>query len=79
MLDSPFQSMKAQLAALLSVSRLLTSSIDLPALLSLIVKSAEELLACEASSLFLVDQTGEQLVLKVATGPVSGVRSKSCA
>lgn len=64
--------MKAQLAALLSVSRLLTSSIDLPALLNLIVKSAEELLACEASSLFLVDQTGEQLVLKVATGPVSG-------
>ncbi|HMS84152.1 MAG TPA: sigma 54-interacting transcriptional regulator [Nitrospira sp.] len=72
MLDSPFQSMKAQLAALLSVSRLLTSSIDLPALLNLIVKSAEELLACEASSLFLVDQTGQQLVLKVATGPVSG-------
>lgn len=72
MLDSPFQSMKAQLAALLSVSRLLTSSIDLPALLNLIVKSAEELLACEASSLFLVDPTGEQLVLKVATGPVSG-------
>ena len=72
MLDTSFQPTREQLAALLSVSRLLTSSIDLPALLSLIVKSAEELLACEASSLFLVDHTGEQLVLKVATGPVSG-------
>lgn len=72
MLDSTFQPTREQLAALLSVSRLLTSSIDLPALLNLIVNSAGELLACEASSLFLVDPTGEQLVLKVATGPVSG-------
>jgi len=72
MLDSSFQPTREQLAALLSVSRLLTSSIDLPSLLNLIVTSAEELLACEASSLFLVDHTGEQLVLRVATGPVSG-------
>lgn len=72
MLDSSFQPTREQLAALLSVSRLLTSSIDLSALLNLIVNSAGELLACEASSLFLVDPTGEQLVLKVATGPVSG-------
>jgi len=70
MLDSSFQPTRERLAALLSVSRLLTSSIDFPSLLNLIVNSVRELLECEASSLFLVDQTGEQLVLKVATGPV---------
>src|SRR4029079_11525920 len=61
-----------QLSALLSVSRLLTSSIDLPSLLKLIVTSVTDLLECEASSLFLIDRTGEQLVLRVATGPVRG-------
>ena len=70
-MDSSFQPSREQLAALLSVSRLLTSSIDLPSLLKLIVASVTDLLGCEASSLFLIDKTGEQLVLRVATGPVS--------
>ena len=72
MMGASFQPSGEQLTALLSVSRLLTSSIDLSSLLNLIVNSVGELLGCEASSLFLIDQTGEQLVLKVATGPVSG-------
>ena len=71
-MDPSFQPSREQLAALLSVSRHLTSSIDLSSLLKLIVTSVTELLGCEASSLFLIDHTGEQLVLKVATGPVSG-------
>jgi len=66
-----FQPSREQLGALLSVSRLLTSSIDHASLLKVIVTSVTELLGCEASSLFLIDQTGEQLVLQVATGPVS--------
>ena len=71
-MDPSFQPSREQLASLLSVTKLLTSSIDLASLLKLIVTSVTELLGCEASSLFLVDQTGEQLVLTVATGPVSG-------
>ncbi|WP_455389035.1 GAF domain-containing protein, partial [Petrachloros mirabilis] len=71
-MDASFQPSREQLAALLSVSRLLTSSIDLSSLLKLIVTSVSELLGCEASSLFLIDRTGEQLVLRIATGPVSG-------
>ena len=67
-----FRPSREQLSALLSISRLLTASIDLPSLLKVIVDSVTELLECEASSLFLVDPTGEQLVLKVATGPVRG-------
>ena len=72
LMESSFQPSREQLSALLSMSRLLTSSIDLPSLLKLIVSSVTELLECEASSLFLVDPTGEQLVLRVATGPVRG-------
>jgi Nif-specific regulatory protein len=71
-MDPSFQPSREQLTTLLSISKLLTSSIDLSALLKLIVSSVTELLGCEASSLFLVDKTGEQLVLTVATGPVSG-------
>jgi Nif-specific regulatory protein len=71
MMEPSFQPSREQLASLLSISRLLTSSIDLSSLLKLIVTSVTELLGCEASSLFLIDHTGKQLVLKVATGPVS--------
>jgi len=71
-MDASFQPSREQLSALLSVSRLLTSSIDLPSLLKLIVTSVTDLLECKASSLFLIDRTGEQLVLRVATGPVRG-------
>ena len=71
-MEPSFQPSREQLSAFLSISRLLTSSIDLPALLKLIVTSVTELLECEASSLFLIDPTGEQLILKVATGPVGG-------
>jgi Nif-specific regulatory protein len=71
-MDPSFQPSREQLSALLAVSRLLTSSVDLPSLLKLIVTSVTELLECEASSLFLIDPTGEQLILSVVTGPVSG-------
>ena len=72
LMDPSFRPSREQLSALLSISNLLTSSIDLPSLLKLIVTSVTQLLESEASSLFLVDRTGEQLVLKMATGPVGG-------
>src|SRR6476620_9278135 len=71
-MDPSFRPSREQLSALLAISRLLTSSVDLPSLLKLIVTSVTDLLECEASSLFLIDPTGEQLILKVATGPVRG-------
>jgi Nif-specific regulatory protein len=71
-MDPSFRPSREQLSALLSISGLLTASIDLPALLKVIVTSVTTLLECEASSLFLIDPTGEQLILKVATGPVGG-------
>jgi len=71
-MDPSFRPSREQLSALLSISRLLTSSIDLSSLLKVIVSSVTDLLECEASSLFLIDRTGEQLVLKMATGPVGG-------
>ena len=71
-MDPSFRPSREQLSALLSISGLLTASIDLPALLKVIVTSVTKLLECEASSLFLIDPTGEQLILKVATGPVGG-------
>ena len=72
LMDPSFRPSREQLSALLSISRLLTSSIDLSSLLKVIVSSVTDLLECEASSLFLIDPTGEQLVLKMATGPVGG-------
>ena len=71
-MDPAFRPSRDQLSALLAISRLLTSSVDLPSLLKLIVTSVTELLECEASSLFLIDPTGEQLILSVVTGPVRG-------
>ena len=71
-MDPSFQPSREQLSALLAISRHLTSSVDLPSLLKRIVTSVTELLECEASSLFLIDPTGEQLILNVVTGPVSG-------
>jgi Nif-specific regulatory protein len=70
-MDQSFHPSREQLVSLLSISKLLTSSIDLHSLLKLIVTSVTELLGCEASTLFLIDHTGKQLVLTVATGPVN--------
>ena len=64
-MDPSFRPSREQLSALLSISGLLTASIDLPALLKVIVTSVTKLLECEASSLFLIDPTGEHLIPQV--------------
>ena len=69
--DLPSHTMHDQLGALLSASRLLTSSIELDALLRVIVTTVTELLSANASSLLLVDPVTQELIVKVATGPVS--------
>lgn len=58
-----------QLAALLEISHLLTSALDLDHVLDLILQSATRLMRAEGSSLLLVDPTTNELVFKVPFGP----------
>ena len=69
--DLPSHTTRDQLGALLSASRLLTSSIELDALLRVIVSTVRELLSANASSLLLLDPVTNDLIMNVATGPVS--------
>lgn len=61
-----------QLATLNDVARGLTSTLDLTGLLQQILKSATEILNCEAGTLFLVDEDTGELIFEVVTGPVAG-------
>jgi len=60
-----------QLAALNEVGSVITSTLDLPAVLNLIMDMAVELLQAEAGSLVLVDQDTGDLVFEVTAGPGS--------
>ncbi len=60
----------AQLAALNQITRQLSSTLDLPALLEQILSSAVKLLSAEAGTLFLVDESTDELVFSVVEGPV---------
>jgi len=57
-----------QLAALNEVGSVITSTLDLEAVLDLIMDMAAELLHAEAGSLILVDQDTGELVFEVTTG-----------
>jgi hypothetical protein len=69
--DLPSHTTHNKLDDLLSASRLLTSSIELDALFRMIVTTVTELLSANASSLLLVDPVTHELIVTVATGPVS--------
>lgn len=60
-----------QLATLNEIGRSLTSTLELRPLLGRILKSATEILNCEAGSLFLVDEQTGELVFEVVIGPVA--------
>ena len=60
-----------QLAALNEVGSVITSTLDLQAVLNLITSKAAELLQAEAGSLVLVDKETDELVFKVTAGPGS--------
>jgi signal transduction histidine kinase len=60
-----------QMATLNEASRQLTSTLEQESLLQSIVQSAVSLLMCEAGSLFLLDETTDELVFRVATGPAA--------
>lgn len=61
-----------QLTTLNEVTRQLTSTLELEPLLHNILQSAVDILSCEAGSLLLVDETTEEMVFRVAVGPVAG-------
>lgn len=60
-----------QLASLNDVARVLGSTLDINLLLNRLLKSAVEILECEAGTLFLVDEDTDELVFAVTVGPVA--------
>jgi transcriptional regulator with GAF, ATPase, and Fis domain len=68
---APAHSSREQLAALLEVSHLLTSSTDLGHLLHLILETVSRLLHAEGSSLLLLDSATQELVFQVPFNPGS--------
>jgi len=60
-----------QLTTLNDMARQLTSTLDLEPLLRNILRSATDILNCEADSLLLVDEQSEELVFRVTVGPVA--------
>jgi signal transduction histidine kinase len=60
-----------QLTTLNEVTRQLTSTLELEPLLQNILQSAVDILACEAGSLLLVDETTDELVFRVVVSPVA--------
>jgi K+-sensing histidine kinase KdpD len=64
----------AHLEALLVVSRVLTSTLDLPTLLELIVNSARELTDSEASSILLLDSKSGELYFEAASGGAESIK-----
>ena len=61
-----------QLESLNDVTRHLTSTLELVPLLKTILSSAVEILNGEAGSLLMVDEQTDEMVFRVATGPVGG-------
>lgn len=60
-----------ELTALNEVGGVITSTLDLPVVLNLIMEKAVDLLQAEAGSLVLVDQDTDELVFEVTAGPGS--------
>jgi signal transduction histidine kinase len=60
-----------QLATLNDITRQLTGTLETEPLLQNILDNAVTILNCEAGSLFLVDETTDELVFKATAGPVA--------
>ncbi len=60
-----------QLGTLNDVARSLASTLELDRLLNQILLSAVQILNCEAGSLFLVDESTEELIFRATAGPVA--------
>jgi signal transduction histidine kinase len=63
-----------QLEALLVLSRVLASTLDLPTLLDHIVKAGRELIDCEACSILLLDSKSGELYFEAADGGAEAIK-----
>jgi signal transduction histidine kinase len=61
-----------QLSTLNEMTRQLTSTLEIEALLNNILRNATDIINCEAGSLLLVDDQTDELVFRVTVGPVAG-------
>jgi K+-sensing histidine kinase KdpD len=68
------QNRLAQLETLLVLSRVLSSTLDLPTLLDLIVNSGREMTDCEACSLLLLDSRSGELYFEAASGGAKEIK-----
>jgi len=68
------QTRLARLESLLVLSRVLTSTLDLPTLLDLIVRAAREMTDCEGSSLLLMDSKSGELYFEAASGGAEDIK-----
>lgn len=68
------QNRLAQLETLLVLSRVLSSTLDLPTLLDLIVNSGREMIDCAACSLLLLDNKSGELYFEAASGGAQEIK-----
>ncbi len=68
------QNRLAQLETLLVLSRVLSSTLDLPTLLDLIVNSGREMIDCVACSLLLLDSRSGELYFEAASGGAQEIK-----
>lgn len=76
MTPAPKEAATQALADLFGIARHLSSTLDLDLLLVRIGEAAKTLTGGQGSSILLVDETGQNLFFKVATGEKSGVLKK---
>jgi K+-sensing histidine kinase KdpD len=72
--NQDLQDRLAQLETLLVLSRVLSSTLDLPTLLDLIVNSGREMTDCEACSILLLDSKSGELYFEAASGGATEIR-----
>ena len=60
-----------QLSTLNEMTRQLTSTLEIEALLNNILRNAADIINCEAGSLLMVDEQTDELVFRVTVGPVA--------
>jgi sigma-B regulation protein RsbU (phosphoserine phosphatase) len=59
----------ANLSALVEISKIINSTLDLDALLTMIMEIIKQVLNAESGSLLLIDESGSELLFRIALGP----------
>lgn len=59
----------ANLSSLVEISKIINSTLDLDALLTMIMEIIKQVLNAESGSLLLIDESGSELLFRIAIGP----------